>query len=281
MPLYIASLNSGSNGNCYYIGNEQEAVLVDAGISCREIEKRMKRLELGIDKVKAIFISHEHGDHITGVVALARKYQLPVYITTATLTSSRLPLDPSAAHSFFHEQPIRIGGLLITPFRKAHDAADPHSFIISKDDIHIGVLTDIGVCCAEVKKYFSKCQAVFLESNYCDTMLENGRYPYHLKRRIKGGNGHLSNAEALELFVRYRSEQLTHLILSHLSNNNNDADLVNRLFTEKAGSTKIVVASRYQESAVYKIEFENTNTSPIKAAAYINEQFIPTQLSLF
>ncbi|MCG2617054.1 MBL fold metallo-hydrolase [Terrimonas sp. NA20] len=279
MPLYIASLNSGSNGNCYYIGNDQEAVLVDAGISCREIEKRMKRLELEMEKVKAVFISHEHGDHITGVVALSRKYQLPVYITSATLTSSRLPLESSLAHSFLHEQPVSIGQLLVTPFRKAHDAADPHSFVVSSDGIHIGVLTDIGVCCAEVKKYFSKCQAVFLESNYCETMLENGRYPYHLKKRIRGGNGHLSNTEALDLFVRYRSRHLTHLILSHLSNNNNDADLVNRLFLEKAGDTNIVVASRYQESTIYKIDA--VTSSAISLPAYTVEQFVPMQLSLF
>ncbi|MET0465135.1 MAG: MBL fold metallo-hydrolase [Chitinophagaceae bacterium] len=280
MPLFIASLNSGSNGNCYYIGNEQEAVLVDAGISCREIEKRMKRLELGLEKVKAIFISHEHGDHITGVVGLSRKYQLPVYITPATLTSSRLPLDSSFVRSFLHEQSVRIGELLITPFRKAHDAADPHSFIVSSKEVHVGVLTDIGVCCVEVKKYFSKCQAVFLESNYCETMLETGRYPYHLKRRIRGGNGHLSNTEALDLFVRYKSDQLTHLILSHLSNNNNDADLVNRMFTENAGTTNIVVASRYQESAVYTID--TANISPLIASpVYLHQQFRPTQLSLF
>ena len=90
MSLYIASINSGSNGNCYYVGNQSEAILVDAGISCRETEKRMKRLGLSMQKVKAIFISHEHSDHINGVAVLSRKYQLPVYITPATLSSSRL-----------------------------------------------------------------------------------------------------------------------------------------------------------------------------------------------
>ncbi len=243
----------------------------------------MKRLELALEKVKAIFISHEHGDHITGVVALSRKYQLPVYITPATLTSSKLPLDASVTHAFRHEQPVSIGQLQITPFRKAHDAADPHSFIVSYNETHIGVLTDIGVCCSEVKKYFSKCHAVFLESNYCETMLENGRYPYHLKRRIKGGSGHLSNNEALDLFQRYRGQQLSHLILSHLSNNNNDADLVNRLFTEKAGDIQIIVASRYQESSVYRIDAKNPAAAGISMSTRMDiaQQFIPTQLSLF
>src|ERR1700709_1437393 len=93
MSLFITSLNSGSNGNCYYVGNEREAVLVDAGISCRETEKRMKRLCLSMQKVKAVFISHEHSDHISGLTVLSKKYNLPVYITPATLQSSKLSLQ--------------------------------------------------------------------------------------------------------------------------------------------------------------------------------------------
>src|ERR1700759_3364487 len=109
MSLYIASLNSGSNGNCYYIGNDHEAVLVDAGLTCRETEKRMRRLELSMDKVRAIFISHEHGDHIKGLDVIARKYKLPVYITPLTLQHSRLQLDnviPFRAYT-----PVSIGEL--------------------------------------------------------------------------------------------------------------------------------------------------------------------------
>lgn len=279
MPLFIASLNSGSNGNCYYIGNENEAVFIDAGISCREIEKRMKRLDLSMEKLKAVFISHEHGDHITGAVSLSRKYNLPVYITPATLSESRLPLDPSLVRSFEARQTIPIGELGIIPFCKHHDAADPHSFVINFNNINIGVFTDIGVCCEEVKKFFAQCDAVFLESNYCDEMLEKGKYPYHLKRRIKGGQGHLSNKEALELFCRHRSARLSHLILSHLSNNNNDAELVNRLFTEKAGNTNIIVASRYKETDVFRIDPANISTPAPIFHQYAEPA--PRQLSLF
>ncbi|HTD93735.1 MAG TPA: MBL fold metallo-hydrolase, partial [Chitinophagaceae bacterium] len=91
MSLFISSLNSGSNGNCFYIGNDREAILVDAGISCRETEKRMKRLGLSMTKVRAIFVSHEHSDHITGIPALSRKYQVPVYITPGTRLGSNIP----------------------------------------------------------------------------------------------------------------------------------------------------------------------------------------------
>lgn len=275
MSLFISSLNSGSNGNCYYIGNDQEAVLVDAGISCRETEKRMKRLGLEMDKVKAIFVSHEHGDHITGVPGLSKKYKLPVYITPATLHDSRLPLEPSLVNSFEHETPVAIGRLSVIPFRKHHDAIDPHSFVITQDELKIGVFTDIGACCNEVKKYFRKCDAVFLESNYCHDMLEKGRYPYYLKKRISGGKGHLSNTEALELFSKFRGQQLKYLILSHLSNNNNDAELVNRLFTAQAGSTHIVVASRHKETGVYHID------KTLSAVSSQNKEITQVQLSLF
>ena len=100
MPLYITSLNSGSNANCYYIGNNNEAVLIDAGLSCRETERRMKQLELSMERVKAIFISHEHADHITGLAGISKKYQLPVYITDSTLVRSNMPVEPQLVNSF-------------------------------------------------------------------------------------------------------------------------------------------------------------------------------------
>ena len=111
MSLYIASLNSGSNGNCYYIGNDNEAVLVDAGISCREIEKRMKRLGLNIQKVKAVFVSHEHTDHVKGIPTLAKRYQLPVYITPATLFQCRFIADNNLCRPFVAYDHFVIGDL--------------------------------------------------------------------------------------------------------------------------------------------------------------------------
>src|SRR5262245_23711630 len=135
MLLFISSLNSGSNGNCYYIGNEKEAILVDAGISCRETEKRMKRSGLKMEKVKAIFISHEHSDHISGLRVLSKKFQLPVYITAATERFGKLDLDKKLVKRFKPGKPVTIGDLHITAFQKEHDAGDPHSFIISSVDI--------------------------------------------------------------------------------------------------------------------------------------------------
>ena len=253
MAIYIASLNSGSNGNCYYIGTGKEAILIDAGISCREIETRMKRLNLAVEKIKAIFISHEHNDHIRGLAVLSRKYALPVYITKPTRNHARLKLGKNLTHEFRHNQPVFIGELQITPFSKQHDAADPYSFTISYNNIHVGVYTDIGKPCTQLISHFQKCHAAFLESNYDEEMLENGKYPYYLKTRITSGKGHLSNKQALELFLQHKPAHMSHLFLSHLSKNNNDPELVQRLFDKHAGTVKMIVTSRYEESKVYAI----------------------------
>ena len=253
MPLFIASINSGSNGNCYYVGNDREAVLVDAGLTCRETEKRMARLDLSMQRVKAIFISHEHGDHIKGLEVIAHKYRLPVYITPATLQHSRLRLDPDLIRPFRAYEPVTIGGLTVHPFNKFHDAADPHSFIVAGNGVRIGVFTDIGTPCEHLAKHFAQCHAAFLESNYDEAMLEHGRYPYHLKKRISGNEGHLSNRQALELFLTHRPEYMSRVLLAHLSQDNNTPELALALFAAHAGKTMVTVASRHTESAVYTI----------------------------
>lgn len=279
MSLYITSLNSGSNGNCYYIANDTEAVLVDAGLSCRETEKRMKRLDLSMDKVKALFISHEHGDHIRGVESIASKHKIPVYITPETFRMGKLRVDPSRVFPFSAYVPIAIGGLSVMAFPKFHDAIDPHSFVISGNGVKIGVFTDIGAVCSNVIDNFTECHAVFLEANYDADMLENGRYPYHLKKRIRGGHGHLSNVQALELFLAHRPGYLSHLLLSHLSKDNNDPDLALNLFRTHARNTNVVVASRYEESAVYHIT--DTLHPFRKPAIHKPAPPKPVQISLF
>ncbi len=278
MSLQFASLNSGSNANCYYIGNKNEAVLIDAGLSCRETDKRMKRLGLDIRAVKAIFISHEHADHIAGLRVISKKYCLPVYITQNTLRNSNLEIEKGLTFSFIHNSPVSIGDLSIIPFIKSHDANDPHSFIVSNNKVSIGVITDIGYACKHVIKHFKLCHAVFLESNYCEQMLENGSYPLHLKRRISSNKGHLSNDQALELFLKHRPESLQLLILSHLSQNNNHPDIVNKLFTQYAGGVKVVIASRHKESELFSIE-SNPQLRPIRIIKKL--KINKAQLSLF
>lgn len=258
MSLFITSLNSGSNGNCYYVGNEKEAILVDAGISCREIEKRFKRLGLSIGNIKAVFISHEHTDHISGLPALVNKYKLPVYITAATHINSGFILEENLVTSFTAHAPVIIGDLTITAFPKLHDACDPYSFIVSSNNVKVGIFTDIGFPCANLISHFKQCHAAFLEANYDENMLDQGSYPYFLKKRIRGGKGHLSNKQALELFRVHKPKFMSHLFLSHLSKNNNCPQLVEQLFNRHADGVKMIVASRDHESAVYHIHSSNS-----------------------
>ena len=255
MSLYYASLNSGSNGNCYYIGNDQDAVLIDCGISCRETERRLNRLGLIPEKIRAVFVSHEHSDHIRGVDVLSRKYEIPVYLSAITHLGNAFTVDPRLVQTFLGHEEIPVGELTVTPFPKQHDSMDPYSFSIRFRDRVVGVFTDIGEACPNVVRHFSQCHVAFLEANYDEEMLEKGHYPFYLKRRIRSSHGHLSNHQALELFREHRSPELTHLVLSHLSQHNNHPDVVLNAFLPHAGNTRIEVASRYEESAVYKLNF--------------------------
>ncbi|TCZ66537.1 MBL fold metallo-hydrolase [Flaviaesturariibacter aridisoli] len=274
MALRFASLNSGSNGNCYYVGNTHDAVLVDAGISCREIERRCARLGLAMDSIRAIFISHEHSDHIRGLPTLLKKYRIPLYITPSTLRGSGMYLYEELVRDFSGQEEVLIGSLRVRPFSKIHDAADPYSFTISAAGATVGVFTDLGRCCSNLVAHFRQCDAAILESNYDEEMLDKGGYPWYLKQRIRGGQGHISNREALELFRAHRSPQLSHLLLGHLSQNNNDPRLVEALFAPHAGNTQVLVASRHQESPVFEVG------SPSAVTAHY-EPVLPTQLPLF
>ncbi|MDQ2719308.1 MAG: MBL fold metallo-hydrolase [Bacteroidota bacterium] len=276
MSLFISSLNSGSNGNCYYIGTATEAVLVDAGISCREIETRMKRLGLCIGNVKAVFVSHEHSDHIKGLPVLVKKYQLPVYITPATMHCCGLNFENHLLNFFNAHEPITIGDLSVTAFPKFHDASDPYSFVVSCNNICIGVFTDIGAPCRHLIQYFKQCHAAFLEANYDEEMLEKGSYPFYLKKRIRGGMGHLSNKQALDLFVLHRPLFMSHLFLSHLSKNNNCPELAQQLFNRYSGDVKVLVASRYKETQVFHINPNQQEVIPVSHHAIAK---LPTQLA--
>ena len=278
MSLFIASINSGSNGNCYYVGNHNEAVLIDAGISCREVEKRMARIGLSMNTVRAIFISHEHGDHINGLPVLSKKYNLPVYLTPRTTFTGRQFIHPDLIYPFIAYKPMSVGNISVTAFPKFHDAAEPHSFVVTCGGVKVAIITDIGIVCDHVIRNFTDCHAAFLEANYDEQMLMNGRYPFHLKRRISGGRGHLSNKQALDLFINHKPVHMSHLLLSHLSKDNNDPQLVKEMFDKHAGKTEIVIASRFYESDVYHITLPE---QPAIKVARVRPAPVVAQYSLF
>lgn len=264
--VLIASICSGSNGNCYYVGTQNDAVLIDAGASFSEIARRMDSLGLCSSKVRGIFVSHEHTDHVRGLELVAHRWNLPIWGTKKTLLRCRLGRSVHRGVAIEADNWIAVGELNILPFRKKHDAVDPVSFVVEHGGVRIGVFTDIGRCCEALIQHFKTCHAVFLESNYCEEMLANGSYPYHLKHRISGGYGHISNTEALALFRDHRSPYLSHVLLSHLSGNNNSPDRALQAFWPHREHTEIIVASRYQCSPVFRITApEGAASEPITA----------------
>lgn len=276
--MFICSLNSGSNANCYYLGNQEEAILVDGGLSCRETVKRLKRVGLSIKKIKAIFVSHEHGDHVHGVPALSKKFQLPVYITRNTLEQGKLEIRDDLIEPLRAYTPVTIGELTITAFPKLHDACDPLSFLVECGSVKVGVFTDIGAPCEHVVRHFEQCHAAFLEANYDEDLLSNGSYPIYLKNRIRGEKGHMSNEQALELFARHRPAHMSHLLLSHLSRENNSPKIVKNAFTKIAAGTEIIIASRDRESRLYHIRNSPVRTFSVRVPKMAYAQ---SQLSLF
>jgi len=255
--MQIASLNSGSNGNVYYFGYGNEAILVDAGLSCRETEKRMNRLNLDLNRVKAIFITHEHSDHIFGLKGILKKYDLPVYMTRETFKGADFRFPINSLQYFTSHDSIQTGKFTITAFPVNHDAADPHGFLISAGGKSAGIFNDIGFACEQVKKYFGKCHAAFLECNYDEDLLDRGNYPAYLKERIKGPKGHLSNREALEVYRNCRSKNLNYLFLSHLSSENNSPERVLELFNGEGPEVRYMIAGRHSAGPLIDLNTKN------------------------
>lgn len=242
--LEICALASGSNGNCYYIGNEKEAVLIDAGIFYKHFDKRMDEAGLDKNKIKAIFITHEHTDHVQGVRGCSDKLNVPVFFTQKTFKKLQARHRPDMVMFFESGTTLQIGDLTVFSFKKLHDAADPCSFRIEGNGKSVGVMTDIGSIDQVLENEIAKCHAVFLETNYDQKMLWNGSYPVYLKQRVDSELGHLSNDQALELIKRNASDRLKYIFLSHISAENNRPEIAIQVFNELNHSIRILPTSR-------------------------------------
>jgi phosphoribosyl 1,2-cyclic phosphodiesterase len=255
--LTICAIASGSNGNCYYIGNSREAILVDAGISARQTIARMKMKNLDPLKVNAIFLSHEHSDHTCGARVLSKKLNIPVFLTSRTYKALYSQHRPLAPRFFAPGSELVVGPFHIYPFLKRHDAAEPCSFRIEYNGLQTGVFTDIGSPCENVIQHFGQCHFAFLETNYDEKMLWDGRYPWPLKRRIASEYGHLSNDQAFQLLVNNSGNQLRAVFLSHLSAENNTPDAALKRFESIGDKIRIHMTSRYQAGEVVVVGEDN------------------------
>lgn len=224
------SLSSGSNGNCYYIGNERSAFLIDAGIGPRTIKKRLAEHGIAMDSIKFILITHEHIDHIKSIGTLAERMKLPVYATKklhsvlAYHCCTRGRLSGCVRYTENGSGNI-IDDIEITPFTVPHDASETVGYHMVIDGVKITLATDVGDITPELVKYASDANVLILESNYDIQMLIDGHYSQHLKERIVSGNGHLSNDKAAELVKRVYNRELKAVFLCHLSENNNTPQL--------------------------------------------------------
>lgn len=239
---------SGSNGNCYYVGNEEEAILIDAGLSFKQLLGRM--VSKGIDprKVKALFVTHEHGDHIRGARVLSKRLDVPVYMTTGTFRGAFKTWKPLSFTAIEAMECIQIGDFTVWPVSKQHDASDPVSFRIDYQGISIGVFTDIGTPCDRVRHHLRQCHALFLETNYDHDLLMNGPYPYYLKSRISSDVGHLSNLQAYDLLSACAHPDLQCVFLSHLSAENNTPETAIAQFSPLMAKYRIELTDRHGPS---------------------------------
>ena len=224
--LSVCALASGSRGNALFVAGGNSAVLVDAGLSGIEIQRRMDARGLSPEKLTAVVISHEHGDHIRGAGILSRRYQIPLYISHDTYGAAAAKLGPlEACRHFRCGTAFQVGDLTVTPFSISHDAADPSGFTFAHGGVKMGMATDLGVATHLVKAHLRGSALVYVEANHDPDMLIRGPYPWHLKQRVKSRLGHLSNQEAADLINEIRDETLSHVILGHLSEENNHPDL--------------------------------------------------------
>jgi phosphoribosyl 1,2-cyclic phosphodiesterase len=251
--LEICAIASGSNGNCYYIGNETQAVLIDAGISCKQIVQRMKDRNLNPLKVKAVFITHEHSDHISGARVFGKKLHVPIYLTAKTWYGAYKNQRPDYPKFFNPGDIIGVGDFTVHSFLKNHDASEPCSFRVQHGGKNIGVFTDIGEACENVTQHLKMCDSLFLESNYDETMLWNGSYPWFLKQRVASNVGHLSNRQAFDLLHSHSGEHLKCVFLSHVSKENNTHEIAYESMRQLTTRFEIKLTSRYEAGEVYRL----------------------------
>lgn len=224
--MKFASLGSGSEGNALLVAAGRTLVLMDCGFGLQDTLLRLARLGVSAEQLSGIAVTHEHGDHLGGVARLARRFNLPVWLTHGTLRSQP---DAFAGIAGLNEidphQAFAIGDIEITPYPVPHDAAEPVQFVFSDGARRLGVLTDTGCSTAYIEQTLSGCHALVLECNHDSGMLMEGDYPYFLKQRVGGRFGHLNNQDAAAILSRLDASRLQHLIAAHLSRKNNTAEL--------------------------------------------------------
>jgi len=248
MSLRFSSLGSGSEGNALLVAVGRTHVLMDCGFGLRDTLARLARLGVSPEQLSGIVVTHEHSDHISGVARLARKFNLPVWLTHGTLRSKPAAFaDVADINEIAPHLAFSIGDIEILPYPVPHDAAEPVQFVFSDGTFRLGVLTDAGHGTAHIERMLSGCHALVLECNHDTEMLMNGDYPYSLKQRVGGRFGHLNNKESGDILSKLDVSNLQHLIAAHLSRKNNAPELAVSALSTAIGCEKNWVGVASQE----------------------------------
>lgn len=253
--MNFCSLSSGSSGNCYYLGNEFHGILIDAGISAGSIRKFLKKMNISMQTIMGVLITHNHIDHIRGLELLTRKNNLPAFTTNKiweSILSPQKEISPDCIREIPLQQKFHLAGFDIEAFPVSHDAPETIGFHICAGGKKITIVTDLGYICPTAAKYVRAANLLVIESNYDDQMLENGRYPYFLKARIRSDHGHLGNHQTASFLADNINDNIDHICFAHLSKNNNTPEMVlqtlENTFSEKGltlnGRQRISILSR-------------------------------------
>ena len=224
------NIASGSSGNCTYVGTDDAAVLVDAGISMKRVEAGLNSIDMTLKDIDGIFITHEHSDHIKGLKAISRKYEIPIYLTEGTAqaliySSVTKDIDTDLFTVIDSDGSMELRDLIINSHSISHDAAEPVCYSFNNGSSKISIATDLGMYDRELIEFLTDSDIILLESNHDVRMLQNGSYPYILKRRILSDSGHLSNDQCTETAVKLLKSGTARLFLAHLSEANNFPEL--------------------------------------------------------
>jgi phosphoribosyl 1,2-cyclic phosphodiesterase len=258
--MKISALASGSSGNCFYVENENksQAVLVDCGIPCSQIEERLANIKRSPERIRAVFITHEHLDHIRGVDVFARKFQIPVFAPRKILHGRFLCSETGLLNGIRNDEILKIEGLEISAFPKSHNTIDPVSYGIVHDGKKLGIMTDIGYACKNVIENVSDSDFLCIESNYDEKMLEECSYPWPVKQWIKSDIGHLSNVQSAACVLEHGNRALKNVMLCHMSQHNNTPEKALELYSyfmkqRSDLSPKVSVSTREFATQLFRV----------------------------
>lgn len=253
--IKFISLASGSSGNCYYVGADQYGFLIDAGISVRSIKKGLTEVGINMNQIKALFITHDHADHIKAAGYLGEKMGIPVYTTQAIHQGMNhnycMAQKISTSGRYLQKQhPIQIEDFTIEAFEVPHDGTDNVGYYIRTSDKALCFVTDLGEITPLVAEYIQKSNYLVIESNYDEEMLKMGPYPAYLKARIASKNGHLSNTTTANFLAEHTPPQIEYIWLCHLSKDNNHPELAYKTVELKLRDKGIIVGKDVQLCAL-------------------------------